>query len=136
MELWKALSSIPLPILFLIIICLVIVTAYIGYKHAKLKGLDGIRAETYQLMLKAEHMYTESGAGRQKLKYVVSRARLLLPSWLQFFITEDVLLELIDLWFREIKDLLDDGKINESSGPPADEDTGKNSSSDEQIDSE
>ena len=114
MELWDALAGIPLPFLFALIVLLLFVTIYCIAEHAKLKGLDGIRAETYQLILTAEHMYKESGAGRQKLKYVVSRARLLLPGWLQVFFTEEALMKLIDMWFLEVKDLLDDGRINES----------------------
>lgn len=120
MEFLNALAGIPLPLIVALIICLVLVTAYMAYEHAKLKGLDGIRAEVYQLMLQAEHAYLQSGTGKQKLKYVVSRARSLLPGWLQFFVSEDFLMDLIDAWFREVKDLLDDGKINESQ-PPAEE---------------
>ena len=114
MELWEALAGAPTPLLFVVIAFLLIVTVYFLVEHAKMKGLDGIRAETYQLVLEAEHMYKASGQGRQKLEYVVSRARLLLPGWLQFFVSEDFLMDLIDAWFREVKDLLDDGKINES----------------------
>lgn len=121
MDLWNAITSIPVPFLVFLIMCLILVTVYIGYQHAKLEGLDGIRAETYAFMLKAEHMYKQSGAGRQKLKYVAGRARQLLPGWMQFFITEDALIRLVDIWFLEIKDLLDDGKINASSGPGAEE---------------
>ena len=114
MDIWNAITSIPVPLLALLIICLILTTVYMGYQHARLKGLDGIRGEVYQYMLKAEHMYV-SGQGRQKLRYVVSRARGLLPKWMQFFISDDILIQLCEAWFREIKDLLDDGKINESS---------------------
>lgn len=117
MDLWNAVGGMPVLLIVAIAIILVLVTVYMAYEHAKLKGLDGIRAEVYQLMLKAEHDYIQSGAGRQKLKYVVSRARSLLPGWLQFFISDDFLMDLIDSWFREVKDLLDDGKINESQNP-------------------
>ena len=40
----------------------------IAFQYAKHKGLEGIREQVYQLILKAEHMYKESGTGQQKLK--------------------------------------------------------------------
>lgn len=113
MDIWTALNSVPAPILLFILVVLVIVTVYIVIENARMKGLEGIRAEIYQYMLKAEHMF-KSGEGRQKLKYVVGKARGLLPGWLLFFISEDFLMELIDMWFTQVKDLLDDGKINNS----------------------
>ena len=115
MDIWTAITSVPMPVLVIILIAIIIVTLYATYQHAKLRGLDGIRAEVYQLILKAEHTYIRSGSGEQKLKYVVGKARGLLPGWMQFFVTEDMLMEIIDVWFQEIKDLLDDGKINESA---------------------
>lgn len=82
--------------------------------YAKAKGLDGIRKEVYKLFLHAEHIYKESGQGEQKLKWVVQQARGLLPKWLQVIMSEEVLLKIIDWWFKEVKDLLDDGKVNGS----------------------
>ena len=87
------------------------VTAYLYFKEKK---LSEIRADVYQLFLEAEHRYTETKQGKQKLKWVVSRARGLLPDWLQIFITESALEKMIDLWFGAVKDLLDDGKYNKS----------------------
>ena len=128
MDIYDAIRSAPIPVLIVVLIALVVLTAYIMYEYAKLKGLDGIRAQVYQYMLKAEHIYYASGQGRQKLKYVVSRARGLLPKWLQVFISDEALINLIEVWFREVKDLLDDGRVNESinaganvSGQPPDE---------------
>lgn len=68
----------------------------------------------YQLILKVEHIYNESGQGKQKLKYVVSQARGLLPQWLRIFVTEDAMMKVIDEWYKGVKDLLDDGKVNGS----------------------
>ena len=67
-----------------------------------------------KLFLHAEHIYKESGQGEQKLKWVVQQARGLLPKWLQVIMSEEVLLKIIDWWFKEVKDLLDDGKVNGS----------------------
>ena len=122
MDIWAAIGAIPEPVLVVLLIIFVILTIYIIYENAKMKGLDGIRSQVYQYMLKAEHMYV-SGEGRQKLKYVVSRARLLLPGWLRFFITDDALMGLMDIWFGEVKDLLDDGKVNNSTSLETKDDT-------------
>ena len=114
MELLNFLRQIPLPLLLVAVVILLIVTLVIAFQYAKYKGLDGIRENVYQLILKAEHIYKESGSGQQKLKWVVQQARGLLPEWLQVIITEDALIKIIDAWFCGVKDLLDDGKVNGS----------------------
>ena len=93
---------------------LVAITVVKAYQYAKMRGMDGIRGDVYQLILKAEHVYNESGQGKQKLKWVVSQARGLLPKWMQVFVTEEMMMKVIDEWFKGVKDLLDDGKVNES----------------------
>lgn len=114
MELVNVLSQIPLPVIAVALLILAIITIVLAYQYAKMKGLEGIRENVYQLILKAEHLYTESGQGEQKLKFVVHQARGLLPGWMQLFITEDMMIKLVNEWFRGVKDLLDDGKINGS----------------------
>ena len=79
------------------------------------RSLEDIRADVYQLILKAEHIYEESGSGKQKMKWVVSQARKLLPQWAQALISEETLMNIIQIWFDGVKDLLDDGKMNDSS---------------------
>ena len=96
------------------LLILAIITIVLAYQYAKMQGLDGIRQDVYQLILKAEHIYNESGQGKQKLKYVVSQARGLLPKWLQIFVTEEAMMKVIDKWFEGVKDLLDDGRVNGS----------------------
>ena len=66
----------------------------------------------YKLFLKAEHDFKESHAGKQKMKWVISKARGLLPVWMQMIITEEMFENIIQYWFDGIKDLLDDGKLN------------------------
>lgn len=83
--------------------------------YFKEKTLDEIRKDVYNLFLKAEHKYKESGQGQQKMKWVIGRARQLLPVWLQVIMTEDMFEKLIQIWFDGIKDLLDDGKMNSSN---------------------
>ena len=103
-----------------IIIAVLVVAAIIGlgvcaYIYIRDKTLEDIREDVYDLFLKAEHKYTESGTGKQKMKYVISQARMLLPNWLQIFITEELLEMVIEEWFQAVKDLLDDGKLNRSA---------------------
>ena len=114
MELSNFLSQVPVPVLILVIALLVIVTAVVVYQYAKAKGLEGIRKDVYALFLVAEHEIKGTKQGQQRLKWVVQQARGLLPKWLQVFVTEKALKEIVQNWFDGIKDLLDDGKINQS----------------------
>lgn len=114
MELVNVLSQIPLPVIAVALLILAIITIVLAYQYAKMQGLEGIRKEVYELFLRAEHRFKESGQGEQKLKWVVQQARGLLPKWLQVIMSEEVLLKIIDWWFKEVKDLLDDGKVNGS----------------------
>lgn len=114
MELLEFIKQIPLPILIIVLAILVIVTIVIAVQYIRQKGLDGIREDVYQLILKAEHMYNESGTGKQKFEWVIQQARGLLPKWLQVLVPESALRNLVQKWFDGIKDLLDDGKVNNS----------------------
>ena len=95
-------------------ILLAVLVGLVFYRYIRDCTLDDIRAGVYQLFLEAEHTYLRTGAGMQKMEYVIQRARSMLPGWAQVFITEEVLRNVIQLWFDGIKDLLDDGKINKS----------------------
>ena len=114
MELLEFIKQIPLPILIIVLAILVIVTIVVVVQYIKQKGLDGIREDVYQLILKAEHMYNESWTGKQKFEWVIQQARGLLPTWLQVLVPESALRNLVQKWFDGIKDLLDDGKVNNS----------------------
>ena len=114
MELLEFLKQIPVPILMIVLLVLLVVPIVIAVQYAKQKGLDGIRNDVYELILKAEHLYNESGAGKQKFEWVIQQARSLLPKWLQVFLSESTLNQIVQSWFIGIKDLLDDGKINGS----------------------
>lgn len=101
----------------MVIILAVLTALVVGtflWVYIRDKTIDEIRVEVYHLFLVAEHAFMESGAGKQKMKYVVSQARRLLPSWLQYFITDEFLESVIEKWFQAVKDLLDDGKLNGS----------------------
>lgn len=79
------------------------------------KTLAEIRADVYQLFLMAEHNPNFTKAGKQKMKWVLSRARNLLPGWAQLLITDALLEKVVQTWFDAVKDLLDDGKFNGTS---------------------
>ena len=116
MELLNYINQIPLPIIWIVLAVLLVVTVVIAIQYLKQKGLDGIRNNVYQLILTAEHMYKESGQGKQKFEWVIQQARGLLPSWLRLFITDKLLIRAVQYWFTGVKDLLDDGKVNGSQG--------------------
>lgn len=100
------------------IVLIVIALAIIGagmYFYLRDKSLDEIRADVYQLFLEAEHNPAFMESGKQKMKWVLSRARSLLPVWAQIFITDAFMENVIEGWFRAVKDLLDDGKMNKST---------------------
>ena len=114
MELMEFIAMIPVPVLIAAAILLIGLTVTLIYHYLRMKGLDGIRMDVYQLILRAEHLYKESGTGQQKLKWVVQQARGLLPPWLQMIISEGTLMNIVNEWFKGVKDLLDDGKVNGS----------------------
>lgn len=103
-------------VLFLIILSIIFIIGlvFMAVKYFKTRKLEEIRADVYKLFLKAEHAWNASGEGEERMKWVVQKARSLLPKWLGFIISEDMLRKIIQFWFDGIKDLLDDGKLNKS----------------------
>ncbi len=85
------------------------------YLYVREKTLNEIRAEVYQKFLEAEHNPNFTKTGKQKMKWVLSQARSMLPAWAQPFITDTFLEKVIEGWFQAVKDLLDDGKLNKSA---------------------
>lgn len=108
----ELLNMIPLWLIVVIAIIVAITVIAIAITYLKNKTLEQIRVDVYQLILKAEHMYKESAQGKQKMKWVVFQARSLLPRWVQTLVSEDALMSVIQVWFDGVKDLLDDGKMN------------------------
>lgn len=97
-------------ILCLIFLVVTLILCLVTYLRDK--TLDQIRGDVYQLFLKAEHNHEFAKSGRYKMKWVLSKARALLPGWAQLFITDDMLEKIVQGWFDSVKDLLDDGKLN------------------------
>lgn len=115
----ELLSVIPLWLIIAVLVVVAVSLVVMMVVYLKNRTLDDIRNDVYQLILRAEHMYEESGMGKQKMKWVVSQARKLLPEWMQMLISVETLEKIIQAWFDGIKDLLDDGKMN---GSETDED--------------
>lgn len=101
------------PITIIIVAVFIFGLGVLLYLYVRDKTLEDIRTDVYQLFLMAEHIYL-SGEGKQKMDYVIQSARALLPPFARFFITEELLQKVVQLWFDSIKDLLDDGKYNGS----------------------
>lgn len=98
-----------------VIAVLVIMLAVHIYLYVRNSTLEDIRADVYQLFLEAEHKFLHTGSGKAKMLYVIQHTRELLPPWAKIFITDEMLLKVVQLWFDAVKDLLDDGKYNRST---------------------
>lgn len=104
----------PVPVIILLAVIIIASIIAIGWSYLKNRTFEEIRSDVYRMFLTAEHTFTETEAGKQKMKWVVSKARLLLPDWMRAFVSDMALENVIEMWFRQIKDLLDDGKVNGS----------------------
>lgn len=98
-------------IIFIIITLVIMGTG--AYFYFRDKTLNEIRAEVYQKFLEAEHN-KDLVTGKRKMRWVLSQVRNLLPAWLQNILTDEYLEKIVEGWFKAIKDLLDDGKLNGS----------------------
>ena len=101
-------------VIAVIVVCGVVLLGTYVYVYLRDKSMENIREDVYGLILKAEHIFMETGAGRAKMNYVVANAKKMLPKWLQAIVTEELLESVIQMWFDAVKDLLDDGKLNKS----------------------
>ncbi|MEQ2711424.1 hypothetical protein AAAU51_09580 [Anaerostipes amylophilus] len=103
-------------LLFLAVITVLIIAFLIKklIDYITKKGLEGIRLDVYKLFVEAEKTFKASKQGQQKFDYVIHMARGLLPKPIQLFVSDNMLKEIVQLWFDGVKDLLDDGKLNNS----------------------
>lgn len=76
------------------------------------KSISDIRKDLYEVFLKLEHSISGTKAGQERLDEAVTAAYEMLPKWVRLFVSKDRLRKTVDKWFKEIKDLLDDGKLN------------------------
>jgi len=110
----EILSMMPVWLIWVVFALLAFSVVAMTVLYLREKTLEEIRADVYQLFLNAEHMYKESAQGQQKMKWVIQQARGLLPEWAKAIISEEMLMKVVQKWFNGIKDLLDDGKMNQT----------------------
>lgn len=96
-------------VIYAIILLVVGVVAYFYFRN---KSISDIREDVYDLFLKAEHKFRESKSGQQKMDWVIDKAYDFLPKWVQLVVSEKLLRDIFEMWFRAIKNLLDDGKLD------------------------
>ncbi|QNU67278.1 hypothetical protein EHE19_001660 [Ruminiclostridium herbifermentans] len=78
------------------------------------KRWEKLRKLAYKFILQAEKEITGTKKGQERFEFVIKELYLLMPKWLQIFITEETLKEKLQEWYNDVKDYLDDGKINNS----------------------
>lgn len=97
------------------IVVAICMTLFTVVSYLKDATLEDIRVDAYKLFLKAENGFKGTGKGKQKMEWVVKAINGVIPNWLKMFVSDDMLKELLQTWFDNIKDLLDDGRINKST---------------------
>lgn len=97
------------------IVVAICMTLFTVVSYLKDATLEDIRVDAYKLFLKAENGFKGTGKGKQKMEWVVKAINGVIPNWLKIFVSDDMLKELLQTWFDNIKDLLDDGRINKST---------------------
>ncbi len=97
-----------------LIVAAVVVVATCIFTYIRNKSLSNIREDVYQLFRQAENDPKLKESGRKRMKWVLQQARALLPTWVQPLITDAFLEKVVERWFRAIKDLLDNGRIDKS----------------------
>lgn len=98
-----------LAIIFIVVVVLLFV--FLLVKFMQKVGLQKIQLYAYRWFEEAENKFNQ-GDNTQKFDYVIQLARSSIPSPFNLFITEKVLVKVIQLWFDLCKDFLDDGKLN------------------------
>lgn len=78
------------------------------------KKWDILRAEAYKAMLLAETAIIGTQQGQNKFNSVFVQLYSMLPAWLRFFIPANTLKVKLQEWYEQIKDFLDNGKVDNS----------------------
>ena len=92
-----------------------VVAIFLLVKAMQTIGMERVRGYVYKLFVIAEHEF-QYGDNTEKFEYVVNLAKSAIPMPFNLFITESLLRKVVQAWFDICKDLLDDGKLNESEG--------------------
>lgn len=114
-------ATIPMPVIIFAVLAVLAIGVMLVITYLRDRTFEEIRRDIYGLMKKAEKKYKESSQGQQKMKWVIGKARLLLPPWLQQLLSDAALEAILQVYFDEIKDLLDNGKLDGSAGSELDE---------------
>ncbi len=104
-------------------ILLVVAVFFYVFYLAWNKRWDELRKFAYTLILQAEKNIAGSKRGQERFNLVLGQLYNLIPGWLKFFISEKSMREKLQSWFDEVKDYLDDGKLNKSTQQPKPPDT-------------
>ena len=91
------------------------VAIYIGYLAFK-RRWSKIRDLAYKFIRQAEETVIGTKMGQERFNIVLTQLYNLIPAWLKFFIPRSLMEQKLQKWFDLIKDSLDDGKINNSTG--------------------
>lgn len=100
--------------LIFIVILAVIICIVIAIFYVKTVTLEETREYVYSLFFRAEKLFKGTKKGQERLAWVTHKAYCLLPKYVQFFLSEEDLKKIINRWYLAAKDVLDDGKLNNS----------------------
>lgn len=95
------------------IICVLIFLIFISYLAYNRRWND-LRKIAYKLIRQAEKTITGSKMGRERFNQVLDQLYNTLPAWIRFFVPKLTLERHLQAWFDDVKDYLDDGKLNGS----------------------
>lgn len=97
----------------ILIIALPLACIYCIIRLIQIEGLTRVQEVAYQGFIIAEKTFLH-GENDDKFNYVVDLVKYSLPKPLNLLITDKFLRRVLQEWFDLCKDLLDDGKINNS----------------------
>lgn len=86
-------------------------------KRGKAVMLVELRERAYGLMLMAEKKFGD-GEGALKLGWVVDRFYSALPGTVKFIVTREDAIAFLQATYKELKDCMDDGHLNDSNVTP------------------
>ena len=95
---------------FILLICM----AIFFYALAEWRQFKTI---CYGLMLQAKRLAKDKilKSGDEQVEWIIKKAYQFLPKTWMFFISEELLRKIIRYLYSELKDYIDDGKINNSN---------------------
>jgi hypothetical protein len=97
---------------YLIIMSLMLIfyASYLAFN----RRWDELRKIAFRLIRQAEKTITGTKMGRERFNHVLDQLYNTLPAWVRFFVPKLTLERKLQEWFEEVKDYLDDGKMNGS----------------------